>query len=944
MNQIFKIIGILFLFLIVGCARLGYIKECEKCNTGTVLTIDPDVKIGTLNNGLKYYIRENKKPENRAVLRLVVNAGSVLEDEDQKGLAHFIEHMAFNGTEHFNKSELVDYLEGIGMKFGAGLNAYTSFDETVYMLQVPMDDPEAIQSAFQILEDWAHGILFEEVEIDKERGVIKEEWRLGQGAWMRIWNKQAPKLFNGSMYANRLPIGDPAVIDTAHYETFHRFYQDWYRPDLMAVVAVGDFNTIEIEGLVHKHFENLSAGDSPRDRVNYEIPDHEDPIVAVTTDPEATRTSVTMYFKRPVKAVETEEEYRQEILERLYSKMLNARFGEIIKKPDAPFMYAYSYTDDIVLTKSAHVLLAGVKETGVLEGLRALLVEAERVERFGFTPSELERQKLEMMRSIEKAYDEKDKTESKLYANEYIRNYLQNEPIPGIEKELDFYRKFLPGITVEEINQLSKEMLPQENRVITVGAPEKENLGLPTENDLLAQFQIVKELEILPYKDEVSDEPLVAEIPAPSEITSIEVYEDLGVEKITLSNGVTVILKQTEFKNDEVLFTSYSKGGTSLITDEDFASGDAAAGLVRAGGLGTLNQIELEKKLSGKVVSVSPYFQPLYEGLTGSASPKDLETLFQLIYLSFTAPRLDADAYNATLSRWRGYLENRSSQPESAFRDTIQVTMAQHHLRERIWDLNFLDEINIEKAYSFYEDRFLDAGDFTFTFVGNYDPNSIIPMIQVWLGGLPAQQRDESWVDHNIDYPVGEVNRSVYKGVDEKSMTQMVFSGPFEWNDKNLYQLRSMVQAFQIKIREILREELGGVYGVGVWSETDHYPDEQYKITISFGCSPDRVDELTDAVYEQLDSLKTFGTTEKYLNKVKETQKRERETSLLENKFWLDQLSLMTKHNLDYSSFMLFDDYVENLTLSDIRESAELYFGTKNVVQVTLYPENRITK
>jgi len=944
MKNILRIMGLLFVLTVISCSNLCHKKTCKEdaksCTVETQLPIDPEVKIGTLSNGLKYYIRQNQKPENRASLRLVVNAGSVLEDEDQKGLAHFIEHMAFNGTANFNKSELVDYLEGIGMKFGAGLNAYTSFDETVYQLQVPMDDPEAIQKAFQILEDWGHNISFEEEEIDKERGVIKEEWRLGQGAWKRMWNKMAPTLFNGSMYSKRLPIGDPAVIDTAYYDTFKRFYKDWYRPDLMAVVAVGDFNPETIEELIHKHFNNLTVNDTPRSRNTFSVPDHQETLVSAVSDLEATRTNVSVYFKQPVKQVESEEGYRRVILERLYSAMMNARFDEIRQKPDSPFMYAYSYKTDIVSTKSAHILMAGVKETGIVDGLKALLTETERIERFGFTPSELERQKSEMLRSMEKAFDERDKTESDRYVGEYIGHYLKNEPIPGIEFELGLYKKYLPGIQVEEINQLNAEMIPPENRVISVQAPEKKSLTLPSDEELLNQFQIVKNIELEPYTETVSDEPLVSEIPTPSPILSSEIVDELDVEKITLANGIVVLLKPTKFKNDEVLFTAFSEGGTSLSEDKEFISSDASANLIEISGLGEFNQIELEKKLAGKVLSVSPYISQLYEGVSGSASPKDLETMFQLIYLYFTSPRMDEDAFNATLSRWRGYFENRSSRPESAFQDTIQVTMTNYHHRGRPWSLEILDEIDLEKAFSFYTDRFMNAGDFTFAFVGNFDPNAIKPLLQTWIGGLPTTQRVETWTDHDIDYPIGKINKSIFKGVDEKSMTQMAFTGPFEWSRENIYSLESMVQAFRIKLREILREELGGVYGVGVWTSINHYPEERYKISISFGCAPDRVEELTNAVYDQIDSLMTVGTTDKYLNKVKETQKRDRETSLQENDYWLKQLSFMAKHNLDFSTFLLFDEYVERLSLIDIQNAANIYFKTDNVVQVTLYPED----
>ncbi len=943
MKHITLIFGTIFLLTIMSCTGLCHKKSCceesAEPSAGTVLPIDPNVKIGTLSNGLRYYIRENHKPENRAVLRLAVNAGSILEDEDQKGLAHFVEHMAFNGSTHFNKSELVDYLEGIGMRFGADLNAHTSFDETVYKLQVPMDDPEVIKKAFQILEDWAHGVAFEEEEIDKERGVIKEEWRLGQGAGMRMWNKHAPILFNNSMYSKRLPIGDIAIVDTAHYETLRRFYKDWYRPDLMAVVAVGDFDSAVIEEYIKNYFEKIPEVKKPRERKIFSVPDHEKTFVSIASDPEATRTKVTVYFKKPVRNEQTKENYRHNILENLYSGMINARFDEITKKPDAPFMYAYSFTNNIALSKSAHVLLAGVKEDGITDGLKTILMEAERVALFGFTQTELDRQKTEFMRRIERAYNERDKTESKRYVNEYVRNYLEGESIPGIEHELELYKNILPNIQLLDINQMSAEMLPGGNRVVTVSAPEKESLILPGDEELLSLFAEVKTMDITPYIDAVSDEPLVKTIPTPSKIESAELLRDIDVEKIILSNGVTILLKPTKFKNDEILFTSFSPGGKSKIADEGYASADAAADLIENFGIGGFTQIELEKKLAGKVVSVSPYIDGLFEGISGSASPKDIETMFQLIYLYFTAPRMDENAFEATLSRWRGFLENRSSRPESAYRDTIQVTMAQYHHRERPWTLDFLDEIDLETAYTFYKDRFKDAGDFTFFFVGNFEPDAIKPFLQTWLGGLPTNLRKETWVDNNINPPVGRINKSVIKGMDPKSMTQIIFTGPFEWSRENRYELNSMAHAFRIKLREVLREDMGGVYGVGVRASTDHYPDEDYRLTVTFGCAPERVDELTEAVFEQIDSLMAAGTTEKYLNKVKETQRRERETSLKENKFWLRQLSSSSIHNQDLSNILQFETLVNTLTLDIIQQAANQYFGTENIVQVTLYPE-----
>ena len=686
----------------------------------TQLSVDPKLRHGVLSNGVRFYIRVNEKPEQRAELRLAVNAGSMQEDEDQLGLAHFVEHMAFNGTANFQKQELVDYLEGIGMKFGPDINAYTSFDETVYMLQVPTDDEETVQTAFQILEDWAHNVSLEGEEIDKERGVVVEEWRLGRGADARIRDKQFPVLFKGSRYADRLPIGEKSILEKTPYEALRRFYRDWYRPDLMAVVAVGDFDPDEIEALIRKHFEPLQAPSDERSRELYPVPGHEETLYAITTDPEATSTSVGVYYKLDKRGSGTVGDYRRSIAEELYHSMVNSRLNEIRQQAEPPFIFAFSTSAGFVRSRDIYLQAAGVQEGEVDSGLAALLAEIERVDRFGFTQTELDRTKTELLRQYEQAYAERDKRRSGTYAGEYVRVFLEDEPTPGIERELELVRDLLPTIDLEELNQLASDWITESNRVVLVSAPEKSGASPTTEEQLASIFQAVEAGQLVPYVDRVRDTPLIATSPKAGVVTSEAKIEEIGVTEWTLANGARVILKPTDFKNDQVLISAYSPGGTSLATDAQFPSASFATTLIGEGGLGEFDLVELEKALAGKIAGIDAYISELEEGIEGGASPQDLETMFQLLYLTFTAPRSDPDAYQSFMARIRSFVENRSSRPEAVFGDEILVRRYDNHPRRQPLTLDYLELIRLDTAYDHYEDRFADASDFTFLMVGNF--------------------------------------------------------------------------------------------------------------------------------------------------------------------------------------------------------------------------------
>ena len=932
---------IALLFLFSGLAA-GLDQETQKQASEIPLDqkppIDPLITVGELQNGLRYYVRENGQPENRAELRLVVNVGSVLEDEDQLGLAHFVEHMAFNGTEHFAKQELVEFMESIGMRFGPGLNAMTGFDDTTYMLRIPTDKPDVIETAFQILEDWSHALSFEPEEIDKERGVIIEEWRLGQGAGARMRDKQFPILFKGSLYAERLPIGKKDILENFKYETLKRFYKDWYRPDLMAVIAVGDFDKMEVEALIKKHFSGLVNPPNPRPRVLAEVPDHEETLSTIATDKEQSMTTVAVYHKFPLRDTETVGALRQSIVENMYNGMLNQRFSEMAQKPDSPFLAAFSGRGLFVKSKEVYSLTAVVDEKKIKDGLEALFVESERVSRFGFTQSELDRQKINLLRSLERAVAERDKSQSATYASEFIRNFLQGEPIPGIEYEYELYTRFVPEITLEDINRLGKEWITDHNRVIMVSAPEKEDLQMPTEEELLDVLVSVADIEIKPYEDTVTDEPLLAEIPQPGQIVSTKTLDEIEITEWELSNGIRVVLKPTDFKDDEILFRALSPGGASLAEDEDYIPASSAADIISMGGLRDFSDIELQKMLTGKVVRVSPLISEFEEGLSGSASPKDLETMFQLIYLTFTAPRADADIFKAMTNQMKTILKNRDANPMTAFQDTLQSTLSQNHIRMRPITVETLEELDLEKSLAFYKDRFADAGDFTFIFIGNIDLETMKPLVERYLGALPTVDRKESWKDTGIDPPKGVIKKSVHKGIEPKSQTSIVFTGPFQYDSAHRTAIRAMAMVLQTRLREVLREDLGGTYSVGVRPSNDKIPDEEYSISISFGSDPKRVEELTKVIFQEIGKLKT-DVSEDEVNDAREAIFRSTETGLKQNRWLLTQLAFRYRLGEDPGKHLLqWEEPLKLLNPEVIQEAAQEYFNMENYVLVSLFP------
>jgi zinc protease len=905
------------------------------------IPVDPQITVGQFPNGLRYYIRQNKKPEQRAELRLAINAGSILEDDDQQGLAHFVEHMAFNGTKNFPKQDLVKFMESIGMRFGPSVNAFTSFDETVFQLQVPTDKPDVLDRSMLILEDWAHNVSFDPVEIDKERGVVIEEWRLGRGAGARLRDKQFPVLLQGSRYADRLPIGKPEILQSFKPETLTRFYKDWYRPDLMAVVAVGDFDKAAIEALIRKHFASIPAAATKRARTVYPVPDFPGTRYTIATDKELTSTTVSIYNPIDARDQTTIGAYRRQIVESLYGAMLSDRFAEMTQKPDAPFLGAGASRGAFVRSKEASTLGAAVKEDGIEAGLDALFTESTRVARFGFTATELARQKQNLLRSLERAVAEKDTQPSSSYAAEFIRNFTDREPIPGIVYENELYKRFLPEITLDEINTLARNWSPDRNRIVVVSAPDKPGLVVPTAARLTAVIGASDAKSLTAFVDTVGDAPLFTAAPTPGAVVRTTTKDALGITEWQLANGVKVVLKPTTFKEDEIVFRGFSPGGTSLASDADYIPARTASSVIASSGLGQFNRVDLVKKLAGKQASAGPQFSEVDEGVGGGSSKKDLETMFQLIYMTFTEPRADAQIFQAITTQTKAALANQRAQPEFWFQEALQGALSQGHLRAKPITAETIDQMNLEKSMAFYKDRFADASDFTFVFVGSFDLPTMKPLVEKYLGGLPSTHRTESWKDVGMRYPTGVIEKRVEKGIEPKSQTSIVFTGPFVYDQAHRVTIRAMASVLETRLREALREDLGGTYSVGASAGYAKIPVQSYSVSISFGSNPDRTDELTKAVFREIEALKTSGPTDKQVADAKEGFLRDNETNTKQNGYLLSQMAFKYQYGEDVADVFAMNDYYNRITAAAIQEAAKTYLNEKNYVKVSLFPEKK---
>jgi zinc protease len=904
------------------------------------MPFDPAVRRGTLPNGLTYYVRRNGRPEHRVALRLAVNAGSVLEQEDQRGLAHMLEHMAFNGTKHFGPGELVSFLESIGARFGADANAYTSFDETVFILEVPSDRPGLVEKGLTVLADFAGGLTLSKEEIDKERGVVLEEWRLGQGANSRLQLLQFPILMHGSRYADRLPIGDPDVVRTFDPARLRAFAREFYRPDRMAVAVVGDVDPVKAERWVQDKMGELKPAEAGPTRPVFEIPAHAETLVSVATDPEARVSGVSVIYKHPKLAEVTVGDYRRSLVETLFHSMINSRLAEIARRADAPFLGASSSGGELGRTVDTEVLGAVVPDGGIAAGLRAILTEAERVRRLGFGAAELDRGKRELLAQYERAWQERDKSENSSYAREYVSHFLTGEPSPGIDVELGMVRQLLPTITLDEVRDVTIRNIHEDSRVVLVVAPQKEGVTVPTEAEVRAVLASESQIAVTPWEDRTAGRQLLEHPPAGGTVTGRRRLDALGVTVLTLSNGVEVWLKPTDFKNEQILFGADAFGGASLADPAHVV--DALLSPVAVGemGVGGFTPVEIEKLLAGKLVQVSPEVDHYTQGLSGSSTPADLETALQLVYLEFTAPDDRAEGFEVLRRRLETAIAHRASDPGTVYGDRIIAINTGDHYLYRPVTPDEVPKLQREESLRFYRQRFASAADFTFVFVGSFDVEAITPLLARYLGALPSTGKATShFEDRALKFPESVKKEEVRKGREPRSTTTITFFADAGPNESDRQQALTAAGVVRNRLRGLLREEMSGTYGVSV-SYSDVLPAHGYgTMTISFGSSPENAPKLSAAVFEELSRLQALGPGQDDLGREQEIERRELEVAQRQNGFWLG--ALRRAHVLGRDPLLINKrrQDIDSLTPEWLQQGLRRYFPARRYTQVTLMPE-----
>ena len=935
MKKIQSLLIVAILSLSVGWAQIDVNQEIPK---------DPNVIYGKLDNGMTYYIRHNETPKNRAELTLIVRSGSIQEDEDQRGLAHMCEHLAFNGTKNFPKHKLVDFLERTGMKFGAEVNAYTSFDETVYGITVPLDSASFLDKGLLVLHDWAHYVSYENSEIDAERGVIHEEWRMHQGAQFRMQEVMFNAIFKDSKYAQRNTIGLMSVVDSCEYDVLKRYYKDWYRPDRQALAVVGDFDAKEMEVKIKELFSSIPKPENPRAYVQEQIPDNKEPIIAIMTDKENPSTMVQIFIKHDKFHIKTVGDYRKSIVHDLYNEMINKRLQELTMTDNPPFVYGYAGYSEFIGPKDTYISIAATKEDGIENGTRTILQENYRVKQHGFTATELAREKKSMMKKIEKLYNDRNKQKSKNFINEYKANFLLSQtPFPGIENEYKYYKEFIEGITLEEVNALAQEWITDENMVVLIVGIDKEGVKIPSEKDILNIINETKAEQLDAYVDKVSTRPLFDAkklgITA-GKVDKKSKIKEFGAEQWTLSNGVKVVLKSTDFKDDEIRMTGFSYGGYSLYEQEDDISAKMATDIIIESGLNGFDKIELGKLLSDKTVSVSPYIDELSEGFSGASSVNDFETMLQLINLYFNKARYDETAYKSYLSKMKSMFENQAVSPENVFRDSIKSVLSSHHLRARPMSAKLLDEANYKRVHKIYRERFSDPASFTFYFVGNIDLKTAKPLIEKYLGSLSNTNNNEKYRDLGIEFPKGKIDVAVKKGTEPKSIVLMQFNHNFDYNQKDRIAIKTLGKILSIDLIDEIREKNSWVYSIGAYPSYEKLPTAKAVVSVYFPCSPENIDKATNSTLDIFRKVASEGPTDINLNKAKQQLLKERETKMRENKYWLNTMKAYNFDKIDYSEFKNEEKIINALTKEDIIAVAKKYLKEDNYVRIFLVPEN----
>ncbi|SDG74862.1 M16 family metallopeptidase [Psychroflexus sediminis] len=919
-----------------------FVLSAQEVNYSDPIPMDSDVVKGKLENGLTYYIKQNDKPDDKVDLRLVINAGSVLETEKQRGLAHFMEHMCFNGTERFPKNELVDYLQSIGVKFGQHLNAYTSFDETVYFLPIPSDDDEKLKKGFEILEDWAFNATLSPEEIDKERGVVLEEYRLGLGANKRMMANYIDKLMYDSRYAERLPIGKKEVLENFDHAELIQFYEDWYRPDLMSVIAVGDIDVVQIEGMIKEHFSKYKNPKNPKPRTTYGVPNHEETFVAIESDEEAPFSQVEVYYKdyKESEPSKTIGDYKKQLEISLFSTMINNRLDEIRNSNNPPFNYGFSYYGGTwSRDKKAYQSTAMVGEGKQLDALKVLVEENQRVKLHGFTEAELERAKTEMLTRMERQYKERDKTESARYVQQLQSQFLRGSIMTDIEWDFETTKKLLPKIAIGDINAQIDDYIKEDNRVVILTGPEKEGLEKPSKEEVLSIID-VKSQDLTPYEDKAVAESLIRKTLPKGKITGTETNEKTDAHTLTLSNGAKVTYKKTDFKNDQVLFEAISFGGSNLVDDETYKKVQWAMGGLTEAGFSGMDKNDISKFMSGKTASVNPYVGATTEGMRGSATPKDLEYLMQMVQAYFTDLNYDEEAFESYKTKQNAFMSNLTSMPNFYFQEQFFTFLSKDNPRFNgiLPDSVAWEQTSYKTAYEIYKQRFENAGDFHFYFVGNIDEEEFKSHVEKYIAALPGSEQSEEAKDLGYRMLAGDHKKVVKKGKDPKSQVTILFYGEADYSPKEALAMNAVGEVLTINLIEELREGESGVYGAGANGSISNIPYGSYNFSISFPCGPENAEKLTESALVELNKIIENGPDAEDLNKFKEAEKLEFKEKLKENRFWLQQFTRAYTYDSSLDEIIEYDTKIEGLTAADIQNVAKKYLSEDKIIGM-LMPE-----
>ena len=937
-----KMAGIaLAVMLVFSCASVQ--KKDSPASGSAMLPVDTSVQTGVFENGMAWQICENKEPENRIFLRLVVKAGSILEDDDQKGIAHLVEHMAFNGSEHFEKNELIDYFETIGMSFGPEVNAYTGFDETVYMLEIPADDPEILKTSFLVLRDWAAGLTFDSVELDKERGVVIEEWRLGRGANGRVMDAQIPFLFGGSRYAERLPIGDPEIVRTVNRQRVVDFYTKWYRPDLMSVTIVGDADSAVLLKGLSDSMGSIPAQKKSAKRKWYDIEKQKTSSTFVFKDPEIPYTTIQILEQFPATDLRTEKDLRSQLVRSIGFYAFNERMSEKILA-GSPSLLAAQAGDQRIAKPSVFSFVGLVPATGAfIPGMKDVLEELTRLEQFGITSAELERAKQSILDSVKQQWLNKEKRHSGSIAASLVNQYLYGDVSLSVQDQFDLYNRIVPEISLEEIAASIKNWYTGRGKLLMVTAPET-TTDIPGEAELFDLWQNWKpEIDLVAYEEKGLDRPLfdVSSLPAPGSIISEKTISKNGIKEWMLSNGARVVLYPTTYKTNEILFSAWSRGGISLVSDKDFPSAAISTSYANMSGLNGFSAVELQKKLSGKTVSAGPWLDESYEGFSGSSSIEDFESLFQLVSLYFTDPYFSPEAWTALRNQLETVSSSRKSDPNEMFSDLKVRLVYGDSIRRSNLTEALVAAMDPSQSEVSFRDRFADAGDFTFVFVGSIDENTLKQLATEYLAVLPSFGTKEKAKDLGIKFPSGVVKDSLSMGIEPKSQVFLSFGGKSEIEAWDFELFSSFVSLLETRLREVIREDLSGSYGISVQGSLVGEPKPVYEIAIEFGCEPGREESLTQAIFEQIDWLQNAPTPEKYISKLKENWKRKQEEGLKNNNWWINQIVTAEMQNISLETIYDTRSYLNELSGEAMQKLAKEYLTQDNYVKATLMPKKK---